>query len=177
MVRIDPNDLIGRTFLKDLEADEQWFRAPVVRDLVDEEDTFRKVSDYMKFICEVPNSTVDEILTYNEILEYSEKDNMDIDSDNEQLYKFCRITAHQGPLWTLDKDYKGSTYNVFIEWETGETTYETLDLIVKDDLVTCANYAKQHNLLNTAGWKQFNRITESNKKVERMVHQAKLRSY
>jgi hypothetical protein len=131
----------------------------------------------MKFICEVPNSTVDEILTYNEILDHIEKDNVDIDSDTEQLYKFRHITAHQGHLWTLVKDYKGSTCNVLIEWETGETTYDPLDLNAKDDPVTCAKYAKQHNLLNTAGWKRFKHITDSSKKVERMVHQAKLHSY
>jgi hypothetical protein len=118
---------------------------------VDKENTLKKGSEYMKYICEVPNSTADEILTYNDILDHIEKDNMDIDSDTEQLYKFRRITALQGPLRTLDKDYKGSTYNVLIEWETGETTYEPLDLIAKDDPVKCANYAKQHNLLNTAG--------------------------
>ena len=73
----------------------------------------------MRFICEVPNSTVDAIYTYNEILDHIEKDNMDIDSDTEQLYKFQRITAHQGPLRTTDKDYKGSTYNVLVEWNLG----------------------------------------------------------
>jgi hypothetical protein len=165
MATIDPKDLIGRTFLKDLEADGQRFRARVVHAVVDKEDTLKKGSEYMKFICEVPNSTVDEILTYNEILDHIEKDDMDIDSDTGKLYKFRRITGHQGPLRTLDKDYKGSTYNVLIEWETGETTYEPLDLIAKDDPITCANYAKQYNLLNTAGWKQFKRIADSNKKV------------
>jgi hypothetical protein len=42
----------------------------------------------------------------------------------------------------------------------------------------CQIYYKQHNLLNTAEWKQFKRIAGlSNKKLERMVHLAKLRSY
>ena len=26
--------------------------------------------------------------------------------------------AHQGPLQSSDKDWKGSTYNVLVEWET-----------------------------------------------------------
>jgi hypothetical protein len=30
-------------------------------------------------------------------------------------------------------DYKGSTYNVFVAWETGDSTYEPLDLIARDD--------------------------------------------
>jgi hypothetical protein len=38
-----------------------------------------------------------------------------------------------------------------VECETGETTYEHLDLIAQDDPVKCADYAKQNNLLDTAG--------------------------
>jgi hypothetical protein len=38
MVTIDPKDLIGRTFLKDLEEDIQH----VVRAVVDKEDTLKK---------------------------------------------------------------------------------------------------------------------------------------
>jgi hypothetical protein len=87
----------------------------------------------MKFICEVPNFAVDEILTYNDILDHIEKDKNNIDNDTEQLYKFRCITAHQGPLCTSDKNYKGSTYNVLVEWETGKTSYEPLDLIAQGD--------------------------------------------
>jgi hypothetical protein len=131
----------------------------------------------MKFICKVPNSTVDEILTYNDILDHIKKDNDDIDNDTEHLYKFCRITAHQGPLWTSNKDYKGSTYNVLVEWDNGETIYEPLDLITQDDPVTYADYAKQNNLLDTAGWIRFRRIANSDKKIKRVVNQAKLQNY
>ncbi len=98
MVTIDPKDLIGRTFLKDAEEDGQRFRARVVRAIVDKENDLKKNVEYMKFVCEVPNSTVDEIFTYNEILDHIEKDNKDIENDTEQLYKFHRISAHQGPI-------------------------------------------------------------------------------
>ena len=43
---------------------------------------------------------------------------------------------HQGPLTKEDPHYKGSFYNVMIEWDTGETTYESLSLIVQDDPIT-----------------------------------------
>jgi hypothetical protein len=69
----------------------------------------------MKFICEVPESNVDEIFTYNEILDHIERDNQEIENDIEQVYKFRRLTAHQGSLQTSDKDYKGSMYNVLVE--------------------------------------------------------------
>ena len=77
------------------------------------------------------------------------------------MYKFCRITAHQGPLHSSDKDYKGSAFNVLVEWESGETTYEPLDLIASDDPVTCAEYAKKHDLFDTAGWKRFRLYAKS----------------
>ena len=167
MVTIDPKDLIGRQFLKDSEEDGQHFRARVVRAVIDKEEDLKKGSEHIKFICEVPNSTVDEILTYNEILDYIAKETQDIENDTEQTYKFRRITAHQGPLHSSDKDYKGSAFNVLVEWESGETTYEPLDLIASDDPVTCAEYAKRHNLLDTAGWKRFRRYAKSEKKLSR----------
>jgi hypothetical protein len=118
-ITIDPKDLIGRTFLKDSEEDGQRFQARVVRAVLDNEDIIKKDARYMKFICEVPNSKVDKMYTYNEILDHVEKDKYDINNYTEQLYKFRHITAHQGPLRSSDKDYKGSRYNVLVEWNTG----------------------------------------------------------
>jgi hypothetical protein len=43
------------------------------------------------------------------VLDFIERDNLDLDSDTEQLYLFLRITAHQGLLFTSDANYKGST--------------------------------------------------------------------
>ena len=38
-------------------------------------------------------------------------------------WSFKDVIAHQGPLTKEDPHYKGSSYNVMIEWDTGETTY------------------------------------------------------
>ena len=48
--------------------------------------------------------------TSNEILDHIERDKQDIEDDTEQMYTFRRISAHQGPLRTSDKDYNGSRY-------------------------------------------------------------------
>jgi hypothetical protein len=84
--------------------------------VVDKEEELKKGLEFMKSICDVPNSTVDEIITYNDILDQIDKDNNNIANDTEQLHKFRYINAHQGPLLTSNKDYKGSTYNVVVEW-------------------------------------------------------------
>jgi hypothetical protein len=64
-----------------------------------------------------------------------------------------------------------------VEWDTGKTIYEPLDLIAQDDPVTCTAYAKQNKLLATVGLKRFSRIANSETKIERMVNQAKLQNY
>ena len=60
------------------------------------------------------------------------------------LYRFKCIKDHKGPYTSSDPEYNGSSYNLLIEWEPGEQTWEPY---------TCAVYSKEHNLLNTPGWK------------------------
>ena len=177
MVTIDPEDLIGRTFLKDSDEDGQRFQARVVRAVINNENKMKKGLEHVKFICEVPNSVVDEIYTYNDIVDFIERNKNEIENDTEQLFRFRSIIAHQGPLRSSDKGYKGSTFNVLVEWETGETTYEPLDLIAKDDPVTCAEYAKKHSLLDTHGWKRFRSIAKNDTRIQRIINQAKQHSY
>ena len=66
---------------------------------------------------------------------------------DQELYRFRAIIGHQGPLLASAPDWKGSKYNVQVEWETGEITFEPLSIIAADDPVTCAAYAKENDLL------------------------------
>ena len=58
--------------------------------------------------------------------------------------------------------------------EDGECTFEPLDIIGKDDPITCALYAKQNNLLDEPGWKRFKRLATREVKFQRMINQARL---
>ena len=78
-------------------------------------------------------------------------DHLDHQEQQEDLYKFGAITGHQGPLSPQDENYKGSKYNVMVEWETREIADEPLSLIAVDDPVTCAEYAKKPDLLHLDG--------------------------
>ncbi len=64
-----------------------------------------------------------------------------------------------------------------IKWENGEDTSEPLTIIVANDPVTCAIYAKENDLLDLDGWKWFKGIARQDKKFLCMVDQAKLSSY
>ena len=62
-----------------------------------------------------------------------------------------------------------------VEWESGEVTYEPLTLISKDDPITCAVYAKKHDLLDTTGWKHHKRYAKTSKRLIRAVKQSRIR--
>ena len=62
-----------------------------------------------------------------------------------------------------------------VEWESGEVTYEPLTLISKSDPITCAVYAKKHDLLDTTGWKHLKRYAKTSKRLIRAVKQSRIR--
>ena len=88
------------------------------------------------------------ITSYNQVLNYLEKDNQEDDS----LYKFRAITNYHGQPKKSDPNYNGSLYNAMVESETGEITEEPLSIIMQDDPATCTAYAKEHNLLHLPEW-------------------------
>ena len=61
-----------------------------------------------------------------------------------------------------------------VEWESGEVTYEPLTLISKDDPITCAVYAKIHDLLDTTGWRHLKRYAKTSKRLIRAVKQSRI---
>ena len=113
-------------------------------------------------------------MSYNQLMDYIQK-GTDAEEDPDSLFKFRDIVAHQGPLESIDPDQKGSKYNVMVEWESGEVTYEPLALISKDDPITCAVYAKKHDLLDTTRWKHLKRYAKTSKRLFRAVKQSRIR--
>ena len=125
-------------------------RFPECRRIIDHENG-RRVEN-SNFILDTSNGKVEELISYNKLFLHLEsaQDN-DIGMD-QQLFKFRAIIGCQGPLAASDPDWMGSKYNVQVEWETGEITFEPLSVIAADDPVTCAAYAKEHDLLAVDAW-------------------------
>ena len=117
-------------------------RAKVTRQVAEiiDQDNGQRVEN-INFILDIGNGKVEELISYNQLLEHSENaQDHDMGMDQE-LYWFRAIIGHQDP------DRKGSKYNVQVEWETGEITFEPLSIIAADDPVTCVAYAKENDLL------------------------------
>ena len=94
---------------------------------------------------------------------------------DQELYKFRAIIGHEGPLKVTDRNWKGSKYNVQIEWEPGEVTFEPLSVIAANDCISCAAFAKQKNLYNLDGWKRFRHLIKKEKQLTRAIKQSKIR--
>jgi len=151
----NPADLVGRTFLLDKQEDGQKFRARIVKLLEDHENNVETNPTRLKFVLSVNDDQAQEVITYNKLLEY-----LAHDEEQDLVWKFRRITSHQGPLSPNHPDYKGSQYNVLVEWETGEITAEPLQAIAADDPVTCAIYARENGLLDLPGWRRFRNLAK-----------------
>ena len=141
--------------------------------LIDIDDHGQPLED-IKFKLKINKDQAEEIMSYNQLMDYIQK-GTDAEEDPDPLFKFRDIVAHQGPLESTDPDQKGSKYNVMVEWESGEVTYEPLALISKDDPITCAVYTKKHDLLDTTGWKHLKRYAKTSKRLIRAVKQSRIR--
>ena len=125
----------------------------------------------INFLLDVGQERSQAIISYNQVLNYLKKETQ----DDESLYKFRAITAHHGPLEKDDSNYNGSLYNVMVEWETGEITEEPLSIIAQDGPVTCAAYAKEHNLVHLPRWSKLKHIAKHQKTLTRAINQTKRR--
>jgi hypothetical protein len=172
-VIVNPQELLGRTFLMDTQEDGQRLCARIVECISNHEANVRRSDDHVKFRISVNEDEYEEIITYNELMDFIDKNK----ENNAIVWRFRHIVGHQGPLLRHDKDYNGSRFNVLVEWENGEIMTEPLLVIAADDPVTCAVYAREHDLLDAEGWKRFWNLAKGEKHFLRLVKQAKMKSY
>ena len=132
MAEYNPDDLICRTFLLPKNEQGERLRATIKRKVTETnnhlDDQYDNAIVKINFHLDVGQGRAEAIMSYVKFL-----DHLDHQEQQEDLYKFRAITGHQEPLSPQDENYKGSKYNVMIEWETGEITEELLSLIAADD--------------------------------------------
>ena len=155
MPEFDPDNLIGRTLIGRTFLLER-LRAKVTEKVVEEiEAADSDRIPNINFILDIGEGKVEELITYNQLLDHLEQADEQDNSMDQELYRFRAIIGHEGPLKATDPNWKGSKWNVQIEQETGEITFEPLSVIAADDPITCAAYAKEKNLYNFDEWKDL----------------------
>ena len=77
--------------------------------------------DQLRFKLKIDGDQLDALISYNQLVEYLGY-HTDTGPLEDGLYRFKCITGHKGPYTSSDPAYNGSSYNLRIEWETGEQT-------------------------------------------------------
>ena len=103
----------------------------------------------------------EELMNYVDFCRLISKYDDEEDDSSGKVWIFLSIEGH--------KRTAAKTWDVLVKWDTGETTWEPLRVIAKDDPVSCARYAKDNGLLSTPGWKQFRRFTKTDKRFVRAL--------
>ena len=171
---INLDDLLGRTFLLPMDENGERKRATISEHVkaLCQQQVSRE--DQLRFKLKIDGDQFDDLISYNQLMEYLE-DKTDTGPLEDGLYRFKCIKDHKGPYTSSDPEYNESSYNLLIEWETGEQTWEPLSNIITSDPYTCAVYAKEHNLLNTPGWKLLKRHARTARRLIRTLKKSKYR--
>ena len=95
---------------------------------------------------------MEEVILYNELSDLV-NESMAAKESGQHEFTCSGITNYQGPLKKHDPRYKGSSYNVLVDWDDHTQMWEPINIIGKQDPVTLAHYAHDNGLLNKPGWK------------------------
>ena len=171
---INFDDLLGRTFLLPMDENGERKRATISEHVKDLYQQQVSREDQLRFKLKIDGDQLDDLISYNQLMEYLE-DKTDTGPLEDGIYRFKCIKDHKGPYTSSDPEYNGSSYNLLIEWETGEQTWEPLSNIIASDPYTCAVYAKEHDLLNTPGWKLLKRHARTARRLIRTLKKSKYR--
>ena len=152
----NPDDLVGRTFLQPPGDNGERLRAKLTREVVEDiEKAEGERVQNLSYTLGVGSGKVEELISYNQVVDHLEAA---VNEDNEisdVLFNFRALIGCEGPLKPTDPNWKGSKFNALVEWETGEKTYEPLSVLSADDLVTCATYAKENDLIHIDSWQKI----------------------
>ena len=163
MPTLNAEHLLNRTFitLPNEEMDQTYAKIEEIE--ATGETTADGKEPLFKFRCSVGDNRFDEVMTYNRMLEWCNRD-----MDLHDHFRIDAITDHK---------YENGKYKVWVEWADARGTWEPLANIAADDPITTAMYGKRNNLLNQPGWKHLKSFVKNAKVIGRMVNQTRLKNY
>jgi hypothetical protein len=166
-----PEDLVGKTFMREEQGTGDFIRYEIVRLLKKESEATKEKLQYL-VENRNGNQSTEEVMDYAELCDIVEAQIEAVDNgENGGLLTFKSILAHQGPLSVRNPQYKGSAWNILVELDVGDPTWEPLNLIAKCDPVSVAMYGEANGLLNKKGWKYLKTHAKNMRNVYRHVRE------
>ena len=75
---------------------------------------------------------MEELISYNQLVDHLEAADNEDNEISDDLNRFRALIGHQGPPKPTDSNWEGCKFNVLVEWETGEKTFEPLSILAAD---------------------------------------------
>ena len=163
---IDSTGLLGRTFLPEPDDQGEQHRAKIEGIELTGKQTADGKEEIYKFRCKVGEEVYEQVMTYNKMLEWCERD-----QDRDDMYKIDGVLDHK-----QGAKYKGG-YQLLVQYASGDRLWVDLTPLYNDDPVSVSLYAMKNNLLHLPGFKRCRNHTKNYKKFARMIHQSKLKNY
>ena len=168
-IPIGIENMLNRTFLLPPEEDGTRRRARITEIVEDFSGQLDSNPSRVKFKAKVGENKFDELVEYNDLMELiNEQAPLD-----DGTWRFRKILDHRRPKSKREK------WQVLIEWESGERTWEPISSIYTGDKYVLAEYARDNGLLDE--WEsprmKLKAAAKNSKKLLRLVNQAKLKSY
>ena len=102
MISFKPDDLINHIFLTVPNENGQRFRAKIVQKIVEHEESLQQEPKHIKFLVSAKGSKADEIVAYNNILDYLEEALSD--DPTEQMWRFMHTKVLLSPRIRVSRD-------------------------------------------------------------------------
>ena len=111
---------------------------------------------------DIDTVTLEYLSGHQDVIEYNELINIinALEDDGDGIWTFKGILGHRK---------KGSKWEVLVDWDHLNSTWEPLSEIKLADAISLAKYAHDNELLNEVGWKWAKKKTQNPKKFLRMV--------
>ena len=152
---LNAKHLLGRTFITNPDFIGVQRRAKIEGIEATGEKATDNKQPLFKFRCSMGDDKFEELVTYNRMLEWVERD-----QDKDDFFKIVGIEDH--------KRIQGKWY-VLVRWASGTTSWNDLAVTKADDPVTVAMYAKRNDLLDTDGWGGLKKLIKNTKTLARMI--------
>ena len=89
----------------------QCLRVRIVNTIDNHENDSSKDSSRLEFVCSVKDNAVEEIFSYNNILQHLGEE----EEDQDIIWKFRHIATHEGLLKPSNLSYNGSICSFMVE--------------------------------------------------------------
>ena len=172
---IDVVNLLNRTFISRPDDSGEQYRARILSAQPTGRTDADGVDQVYKFRCKHGEKVWEEVMAYNKMLEWVDKDLQKDDMfavESIEGYRPLRIKGKDGKMKTVQGQWE-----VLVEWGSGTRDWQPFNHMWNQDPMPLAVFALKNDLLNLPGWKRCKPYVKNSKKFARMVHQARLKNF